>query len=214
MGRRLVGLAVETVWLGLGLGVAAGVSPGPLSVLVVTATLRSGLRAGLLTSAVPLLTDVLVVVLALTVLRQLPDRGLGALGVVGGLVVVAVGVRTVLDARGASVEADRALPDSWRTTLRRAFLVNILSPHPWVAWLTVLGPLAVATGRTSTLAGALFVGAFYVGIVGAKAALAVVVAGGRDRLRDTGYRRALGLAGLLLVGAGVVMLLEFGPALA
>ena len=83
-----------------------------------------------------------------------------------------------------------------------------------MAWLTVLGPLAVAAGRTSTLAGALFVGAFYVAIVGAKAALAVVVAGGRDRLRDTGYRRALGLAGLLLVGAGVVMLLEFAPALA
>lgn len=204
---------MDVLLLGLGLGLAAGVSPGPLSVLVVTATLRSGLRAGLLTAAVPLLTDALVVALALTVLRQVPDRGLGALGVVGGLVVVAVGVRTVLDARGASVEADRALPDSWRTTLRRAFVVNILSPHPWVAWLTVLGPLAVAAGRTSTLAGVLFVAAFYVAIVGAKAALAVIVAGGRDRLRDAGYRRALGLAGLLLVGAGVVMLLEFGPAL-
>src|SRR5690606_40679233 len=46
---------------GLGMGLAAGVSPGPLLVLVVTSTLRGGLRNGIAVAAAPLLSDLVVV---------------------------------------------------------------------------------------------------------------------------------------------------------
>ncbi|MDP9823890.1 LysE family transporter [Nocardioides massiliensis] len=196
---------------GLALGAAAGVGPGPLLVLVVTVTLRSGVRAGLLTAGVPVLSDALVVVLALTLLRQVPERPLAVLGLVGAVLVVAIGVRTVLDARAATLAAGELVREPAWVTLRRAFLVNIVSPHPWVSWLTVLGPLAISYGRDSLSVGAIFVVAFYVGIVGAKAVLALLVGMGRRRMRDAGYRRALVVAGALLVGAGVAMGVEFGP---
>lgn len=202
---------MEGLLAGLALGAAAGIGPGPLLVLVVTVTLRSGVRAGLLTAAVPVLTDALVVVLALTVLRQVPERPLAVLGVIGAVLVALIGVATIRDARGARLEAGELVPETAWVTLRRAFAVNIVSPHPWVAWLTVLGPLAVSYGREATVTGVLFVAAFYVAIVGAKAALAVLVGLGRRRMRDAGYRRALVVAGALLVGAGVAMGVEFGP---
>lgn len=201
---------MEGLLTGLALGAAAGIGPGPLLVLVITVTLRSGVRAGLLTAAVPVLTDALVVVLALTVLQQVPQRPLAALGVVGAALVVLIGVSTIRDARTAQLRAGELVPESAWVTVRRAYAVNIVSPHPWVAWLTVLGPLAVSYGRDATLTGVLFVGAFYVAIVGAKAVLAVLVGLGRRRLRDAGYRRALVVAGALLVGAGVAMGVEFG----
>lgn len=202
---------MEGLLAGLGLGVAAGVGPGPLLVLVITVTLRSGVRAGLLTAGIPVLTDLLVVVLALTVLQQVPERPLAMLGLVGAVLVVLIGVMTIRDGRSARLEAGTLVPEPAWVTLRRAFVVNIVSPHPWVAWLTVLGPLAVSYGREATSTGLLFVVAFYAGIVGAKAVLAVLVGMGRRRMRDAGYRRALVVAGALLVGAGVAMGVEFGP---
>src|SRR5689334_17746766 len=45
--------AVEMVAVGLALGLAAGVSPGPLMVLVITQALRGGWRAGVVTAAAP-----------------------------------------------------------------------------------------------------------------------------------------------------------------
>src|SRR5690606_7525724 len=202
---------MEALIAGLALGVGAGVGPGPLLVLVVTVTLRSGVRAGLLTAAVPVLTDALVVGLAVTVLRQAPERPRAAPGGGGAPRGGLTGIPTRRDARDARLEAGELVREPAWVTLRRAFAVNIVSPHPWVAWLTVLGPLAVAYGRTATVGGVVFVAAFYVGIVGAKAALAVLVGLGRRRMRDAGYRRALLTAGALLVGAGVAMGVEFGP---
>ncbi len=93
--------------------------------------------------------------------------------------------------------------------MRRAVLVNLLSPHPWVAWATALGPLTITTWRGSTGAGIALLVGFYLTLIGGKVVIALIVARGRRRLRDTGYRRALTIAGALLVLAGVALGVEF-----
>jgi threonine/homoserine/homoserine lactone efflux protein len=98
------------------------------------------------------------------------------------------------------------------TALRRAVVVNFLSPHPWVAWATALGPMAVRSWRESHVDGVGLVVGFYVTLVGTKVVLAVVVGRGRERLTSTGYRRSLQGAAVLLVLAGVALVAEFLPA--
>jgi threonine/homoserine/homoserine lactone efflux protein len=93
--------------------------------------------------------------------------------------------------------------------LKRAVVVNLLSPHPWIAWATALGPLIITTWRESAGAGAALVIGFYATLVGGKIVIALLVARGRSRLGDTGYRRALACAGALLVLVGIVMGVEF-----
>ncbi len=93
-------------------------------------------------------------------------------------------------------------------------MVNLLSPHPWIAWATALGPLTLTAWSETRLGGVGFVAAFYVLLVGAKVAVALLVARGRHRLGDRGYRLALRGAGVLLVGAGVALVSEFGSTLA
>ncbi|AXH96718.1 LysE family transporter [Ornithinimicrobium avium] len=203
--------AVAAILTGLGIGLAAGVSPGPLLVLVITSTLHGGLRHGLAVAAAPLLSDLVVVTAVLLVLRELGPDALGWLGVVGGVLVVLVGVQTVREARTASLApgvAGAAPP--LRTALRRAVLVNLFSPHPWLSWITVLGPLTVSFWRGGAPAGVAVVLGFYLTLVGSKAALAAVVARGRRWLTDTGYRRTVTGAGVVLMVLGVVMLVEFG----
>lgn len=205
---------MEALLLGLTIGFAAGVSPGPLLFLTITSSLRSGTRAGVLVALAPLLTDALIVGLVLVVLDRLPGWTLAALGVVGGLFVVWTGVQTLREARTAGLSAAREGEAAGALeALRRGAVVNFLSPHPWITWATALGPLTVSTWRESAPSGVALVGGFYVMLVGSKVAIAVLVGRARHRLSDRGYRRALVLAGALLLVAGVVLLVEFTPQL-
>lgn len=196
---------------GLGIGLAAGVSPGPLLVLVVTSALRGGLRAGLAAAAAPLISDLVVVTVVLLVLRELNSSVLGWLGVLGGLAIIGVGVQTFREGRTARLRVES---DSGDTALRRALgqavLVNLISPHPWISWITALGPLTISAWRADPAAGVAVVVGFYLTLVGAKAALAAVVVRGRGRLSENGYRRTVMTAGVSLVALGALMFVEFG----
>lgn len=200
--------------LGLSIGLAAGISPGPLLVLVITSTLRSGWRAGVLAACAPLATDALVVCAALLFLDNLPRVGLAVLGVVGALFVGWTGVATIRQSRSATLSGPvGGPPRSSVAALRQAAVVNLLSPHPWIFWATALGPLMVATARQNLgNAFALAVG-FYVTLVGAKIVVALLVAGGRRRLSDRAYRRCLVVAGALLLAAALALVAEFAPQL-
>ncbi|MGO0576018.1 LysE family translocator [Ornithinimicrobium panacihumi] len=204
---------MQPLLLGLTLGLAAGVSPGPLLVLVVTAALRSGWRAGALAACAPLVSDAVVVGVTLLLLDQLPARALSVLALAGAVFVAWTGVQTIRESRTATLQV--AAPDrrteTWRA-VRQAGLVNLLSPHPWLFWATVLGPLTLTTWREAPTGALLLVGGFYLAIVGSKAAISVVVAQGRRWLTDRSYRRVLLGAGVLLLVAAVAMAVEFGPA--
>lgn len=204
---------VRDLLLGLSIGFAAGISPGPLLVLVITATLRSGWRAGALTALSPLITDVVVVTGVLLVLDQLPSQALALLGVVGGLVVVLMGLQTVLESRDASLAAGATGSVPARATLGRASVMNLTSPHPWITWATALGPLTVATYHRGAGGAVALVVGFYAALVGSKVAIAVMVAGARHKLDDRRYRTTLRLAGVLLLILGVLLAVEFGHAL-
>ncbi|MEI6621268.1 MAG: LysE family transporter [Actinomycetes bacterium] len=205
---------MTSLLFGLSLGLAAGVSPGPLLVLVATTTLRSGWRAGVAVACAPLLTDVFIVAAVLLVLDYLPTEALSLLGVGGGLFVIYLGVQTVSEARTATLAAASGGGEPTAAkSFGQAVFVNLVSPHPWIAWATALGPLTVATFNRSAGAAVALVVGFYAALVGVKVLVAVGVGSARHRLTDGGYRIALVGAGVLLLLVGVVLIIEFGLAL-
>ena len=80
--------------LGISLGLAAGVSPGPLSALVVTTALQRGVAAGVRVAVAPLLTDLPVVALSVLAVGAFPTRVLPYLAASGGVFVIILGVDT------------------------------------------------------------------------------------------------------------------------
>lgn len=205
---------MTAVVLGLSLGLASGISPGPMFALVVSTSLRWGPRHGVAVACAPLVSDTLIVGVTLATLGRLSAGFVAGLGVVGGIVIALMGIAAVRDARSASLTVDSAVvpPSPWRA-LQQGILVNIANPHPWLAWATALGPLTVTTWRESVSAGLVFLISFYVAIVGVKMLIAVAVARGRHRLTGPGYRAALLIAGLALLGLGIVMTVEFAGTL-
>ena len=194
---------------GLGLGVGAGLAPGPLQALVISVALSRGFGAAARVAASPLLSDVVIIVVSLLVLRSIPDDVVAVLGAVGGLVVLWLGVEAV---REVSAEVEAAPVRAGGSVLRGA-LVNLLSPHPWVFWLTVGGPLLVAAWADSAASALAFLVGFFLLLVGSKVVLAAIVARGRRHLSPTALHRAHLAAGALLILTGAFITISFTRAL-
>jgi len=164
---------------GLVLGLTAGLSPGPLMTLVLAQTLRHGARDGLLVAAAPLLTDVPIILLALLLLSRLADSAmlLAGIGLIGGLYILYLAYRTYHS--GPLTMLDR---DSSPGSLLQGVLVNALSPHPYLFWATVGAPIVFRAGAVDPAAPWLFLGGFYLLLVGSKIGIALLVGRYRTRL--------------------------------
>ena len=189
--------------IGIGLGLGAGLAPGPLLALVITTSLTRGFRAGLRVALSPLVTDSIMIAVSVLLVRELPARAAGVLGVVGGLYVVWLGVEALREAPVALEATDGPDP------LRRGLLVNLLSPHPWLFWLTVGGSVVVSAWSEAPAYAVVFVVAFFAVMIGTKAVVAAVVATSRRALTEQGLHRAHRAAGALLLLAGLLLIAEF-----
>jgi threonine/homoserine/homoserine lactone efflux protein len=177
------------------LGLAAGLSPGPLLALVMTESLRGGTAAGIRVAFAPLLTDVPIVALSWGLAGSLdPDSpGLAVLSLAGAAVVAHLG----LAQWRAVLPEIRDKPTAG--ALRRGALVNLLNPHPWLFWITLGGPLLATSAEQSYWLAGTFLLIFYVLLVGTKVVLALLMARWGRRLTGIGYRRVSRLLGLLLI---------------
>lgn len=192
--------------MGLGLGLAAGVSPGPLLTLVVSSTLARGFGAGLRVALAPILTDAPIILLAVVFLQDVPPSWLALISAVGGCVVIGLGIATLRSSVPDKELEDAATPSS--RDLWQGAIVNLLNPHPWIFWITVQGPLLIQGWRRNPVAAVMFVAAFYAAIVGSKVAIAWIVARGRHALSDRWYRGLLIGCGILLIGMGAYLVLQ------
>lgn len=197
---------------GVTFGLSAGFSPGPLSLLVLTQSLRFGAREGARVAFAPLITDAPIVALALALAHGLSQtrNALGVIALVGAMFVVYLAWHTW---NAAPPRVERALDEPPRSLLRGA-VVNLLSPHPYLFWLSVGAPsLSTAAQRAGVLGAAAFVFGFYLCLVGAKVLMAWLVGQSRGWLLGRAYRwimRALALMMLifaaLLARDGITLL--------
>ena len=74
----------QTFLFAISLGLGAGITPGPLSSLVIQESLRGGWKSGACVALAPPVADILVVGLVLAVLHQLPPASFSVLSLIGG----------------------------------------------------------------------------------------------------------------------------------
>ena len=188
---------------GIVLGLSAGFSPGPLMTLVISQTLRHGVREGIKVAVAPLVTDLPIILAATFLLTRLSNYRpvLGTISLIGGLFVLLLAYES-FRTRGIDATAGDAAPQS----LGRGVAVNVLSPHPYLFWLTVGAPMIVkGWGESPPRAGA-FVAGFYICLVGAKLAIAVATGRSHQMLRGETYRYVMRLLGLLLLIFAIMLL--------
>jgi len=182
--------------IGTILGLSAGFAPGPLLTLVIAETMQHGIRAGIRVAIAPILTDLPIVLFTVLILAELADfhRVLGFISLGGACFICYLGIEN-LKARAIDLQENPETPKS----LRKGFLVNLLSPHPYLFWLTVGGPTTVkALGVGVTEAGG-FILSFYLFLVGTKIFLAMLTGRSRTFLQGDKYIFTMRLLGILLI---------------
>ncbi len=194
---------IRALILGSLLGLFSGVVPGPFTALIAVTSLRNGFWAGFRVATVPLLSETAVMSLTALLLNELPDQALRWLGILGGLFVLFLAVRTYRES------GENPLGEPKVTSRRRTFdavMLAFLSPAPWVFWLLVGSPLFLGAYHQGWGHAAAFMGAFLFWFVGIYVGVARTAAMGHQRLPDHWYRRVMIGAAIALTLAGAVLI--------
>ena len=189
--------------LGAGIGLVAGVSPGPVLTLVVAETLKGGWLRGAAVAAGPLLADGPIILLAVGVLAQLPPGLVPAISVIGGCFLLYLAVTVGMHGRRAS------LPRGQRLRARGGFVTGLLarglSPHPYLFWFLVGGPTLIRASQSDWWTAATFLVGYYSTVVGSNVGLALVLHRWIGLLSDRIYRGLLLVSSLILAAYGAVL---------
>ena len=190
---------------GISFGLAAGLAPGPLLTLVVSETLRHGKRQGILVAIAPVLTDIPIVILSLLIISKLSDS-MTALGLISlsGAAFIAYLSYEGLTSSGMNIDPSSIKPNS----LKKGVLTNMLSPHPYLFWMTVGAPLISRAYEVGLHACMIFILAFYLLLTGSKVAIAVLVDSSRSMLESRAFVYIEKALGLILLSFAVMFFSE------
>ena len=178
------------------LGLAAGISPGPLLTLVVSETLRHNRKAGMAIAIAPILTDIPIVIASVFILTKLSDADfvLGTISIIGAFFMGYLAYENIT-VKGLEISIRQAK----ETSLRKGIIANVLSPYPYLFWMTVGAPTVLKAFGESFLSAFLFIGSFYVLLVGSKIFVALLVDKSRSFLRGPVYIATIKALGFILL---------------
>ena len=189
--------------IGAALGLAGGLSPGPMTALVLTQTLQFGTREGLKVALAPVLTDGPLLLLTAWLAHGLSgaDTLLGMISL-GGAVFLSMLARESWHATPPSAGGEAG-------SLRKALMTNVLNPHPYVFWLTVGGPTVARSWEADAWMGPLaFCLGFFAFLCGSKAVLATLVGRYSEHVVGRPYRWIMRGLALVMVGFAVAFLYD------
>lgn len=184
------------ILIGALLGLSAGFAPGPLMTLVISETLQHGVSNGIKVAIVPVITDLPVIIVTFYLSARLTelDHILGMVSLAGGFFILYLAVNNL---RTVAVAVDiNNLPRP--RSIMKGILTNILSPHPYMFWLTVGAPVLGNAMKESFIYALVFVAVFYACLVGSKILLAVITGKSRAFLAGKAYIYTMKLLGVLL----------------
>lgn len=188
---------LKVLLAGGALGLAAGFAPGPLLTMVISQTISHGFREGVKTAFSPIITDLPIVLVSTLLVSGFYGLKsvLGLVSITGGLLLVYLAYENITVSQ-LGVSGVIGKPRS----LFKGALINALSPHPYLFWITVGSPLLLAAYAQSAMDAGAFVVGFYSCLIGAKIILAYMLLRSHRFLSGGAYRwlmRALGIALLI-----------------
>jgi putative LysE/RhtB family amino acid efflux pump len=200
----LAGMIVA-VWTGLGLGFLVAAQVGPIWLLCARSVLRGRVVTGLAIGAGAALVDLAYASLGVAGAAQLLRIAAlrVALGLVGAVVLVALGSRTLWSAfrvrAGGETQAELASP---LRALRVSLVATASNPMTIASWAAVFAAASAASVATSTATTSAMLAGIAVGSLAWFTILSLGMAVLRRRIGERGLRAADTLAGLGLLGFG------------
>ncbi len=184
------------LFLGITLGLTAGISPGPLLILVISETLRHNRKEGILVACSPLITDLPIVIFSLFVLLKFSGYSyiLGTLSFIGAIYIGYLAYENIKQ-KGFNLNTNDLKPHS----LKKGVIANFLNPQPYLFWMTIGVPTILKGYKSGLFVSLCFIFGFYIFLVGSKIFIAVAVEKSKKLLQSRFYILTIKLLGFILV---------------
>ena len=190
---------------GLLLGFSAGISPGPLTALTISQTIKYSRKDGIKVAISPLVTDIPIVTISLLIFAKLTnfDFIMGLISLLGALFLIYLGLDS-WNSKGIQAKVTNAQPQS----LFKGALVNLLSPNPYLFWLAIGSPIVLKAYAFDLLAAILFILSFYLTLVGSKVIMAFLIDKSRNLLNNKLYLYIMKALGVSLIIFAIFFFLD------
>jgi len=190
-------MAAEFTFLisGIIFGLSSGLIPGPLLTLVISETLKHGIREGIKISIVPLLSDLPIVLVTILILTRLSDirPALGIISILGTIFLFYLAIES-LSFKGSDIDTE-VKPQS----VKKGLITNLLNPSPYIFWFSIGAPTVVKAMDIGLLSASLFILSFYFSLVGSKIMVAFVTGKSRNFLKSRNFIYTIRVLGLVLL---------------
>ncbi|MBC8317806.1 MAG: LysE family transporter [Desulfobulbaceae bacterium] len=191
--------------IGIILGLSAGLTPGPLLTLVISETLQHDVKSGIKVALAPVITDLPIVAVSIFILTRAANSSttLGIISLAGGFFILYMGWEH-LQTKGIKLSLQDVKPQS----MRKGILANILSPYPYLFWISVGAPTMAKAIAYSSVAPLAFLGSFYSLLVGSKIVLALLTGKSKSFLSGKVYIYIMRFLGVVLCGFALTLFRE------
>ena len=181
---------ISAFFLGL-----SGFIPGPLLTLVISETLKYGIKEGVKVAISPLITDLPIILITILILSRLSDTKyvLGLIAFAGGIFLIYMAVESLIFKGFETGSANQR-----SRSIKKGIIANFLNPSPYVFWFSIGAPTIVKASNHSLIFAALFLFVFYTTLVGSKVSIAVITGKSRDLLNSRYYKYLIRLLGVVL----------------
>jgi threonine/homoserine/homoserine lactone efflux protein len=189
---------------GAAYGFAAAVTPGPLTMFIISEAIRSGWRRTIPAAFAPLISDGPISILVLTILNQTPPRAFAYLRLLGGIFLLYLAYRSWKAWKDFDSRKADAIEPGRRSPLKAA-VINWLNPNPYIGWSFVLGPILINGWRASPANGIALLAGFYAVIISSMAAMILLFATAR-RLGNRVQKAMIAISSVALACFGIYQL--------
>ena len=173
--------------------------------LVISETIKGNRRNGIAIALSPLITDLPIILISIFLLKSLAGTTLilAGLSIIGGLFVAYLGVQNL---RFKQIKERDTL--DYRNSLKYGVIANVLSPHPYLFWITIGAPLYIkSTGENSSVFIAFLVG-FYIFLIGSKISLALLSEAIKGFIHSTTYKNIMKFMGIILIVLAFLLIFD------
>ncbi|MFY1113128.1 MAG: LysE family transporter [Methanosarcinaceae archaeon] len=194
---------IEFLILGSFLGLASGMSPGPLLAITISETLQHGKWEGIKVAISPLITDLPIILSVLFILSHLTNYNsiIGIIAFLGASYLIYSGMESMKIKKG-NLELNLEKKDA----LKKGVIVNFGNPHPYIFWISIGGPIIFKSLSTHIWAMVLFVFGFYVFLVGSKVVIALIVERSKSFINSKYYFSIIRILGIAQIVFGLTFI--------
>jgi threonine/homoserine/homoserine lactone efflux protein len=188
-------IMIDLIIAGILLGIYAGLSPGPMLLLVVSQTIKHDFKEGLKVAFAPLISDIPIIIISLIIISFLEGYKsiLGIISILGGVYLVYLAYES-FKFKPLKVDVVVRNPKS----LRKGVTLNLVNPSPYIFWITIGSPIIIPAYMINPVAPFEFIISFYIFLVGAKICVAYITGKSREFVTGKTYLHIMNILGILI----------------